>query len=271
MLIFGSKMYFKSNVVKSFGTCEHCGIWGKQVSYQARNCAHLYFIPIIPMSGRIQVLKECKACSMGLQLPEKERGPIVESLSSQFKTWVTAVTEGKREVSPDIGIPPVNVGALIAGGLSDLYCLDELEEIQSLCDLLGDSGMNMERELVLGSWYELLGDLINAKLGYQAAHRIDPNSIYPLYQLGMTELKLGDLDSAETTFKKYLHLQPDDITVYIELSGAYEGAKNYPKIVRMYDKIYELAPQLVSDKRMRKVYKKACKKGAVQGKFLQQM
>jgi len=65
MIVFGSRMYFKKNVVKSFEECEHCGVYGKMISYKARKFGHIYFIPLIPMGKSSQVLRECKKCKRG--------------------------------------------------------------------------------------------------------------------------------------------------------------------------------------------------------------
>ena len=69
MIIYGSRMYFKKNLVRSFGECENCGRYGKRVSYQARKFGHIYFIPILPLGSNSQVLRECKSCSMGSHIP----------------------------------------------------------------------------------------------------------------------------------------------------------------------------------------------------------
>ena len=271
MIIYGSRMYFKKNVVKSYGECEYCGVYGKQISYKARKFGHIYFIPLIPMGAFSQVLRECKNCSMGAHINNDQLEPIVDGLADNLKSWVDALTQGHREMPPAPGEEPLNIGAMIAGSLSDFYCLKEIENIETLTQLLDANNLHMEKELVMGRWHELQGNLTEARMSYDASHRIEPQSVYPLYHLARTHLKLGEIEAAEEVFQRYLQLEPDDISVYVELAQAYEGSKNYPKIVETYDKIYELNPSVVSDKGMKKVYKKACKKSGVQGKFLGQM
>ena len=271
MIIYGSRMYFKKNVVKSYGECEYCGRYGKQLSYKARKFGHIYFIPLIPLGSYSQVLRECKSCSMGAHIDNNQLEPIIDGLADKFKIWVNAITEGERELEPEPGEEPLNIGAMIAGSLSDFYCLKEIENIESVTQLLDANNLQMEKELVMGRWHELQGNLQGARMSYEASHRIEPTSIYPLYHLGRTHLKLKEIEAAEEAFGKYLKLEPDDISVYVELATAYENNKNFPKIVETYDRIYELNPSVVSDKGMKKVYKKACKKSGVQGKFLSQM
>lgn len=271
MIIYGSRMYFKKRLVNSFGECEHCGRYGKMRSYQARKFGHIYFIPLIPMGAHSQVLRECRSCDMGVHIGTEQLGGLVESLSDQFKSWVVALSEGLKEVEPAPGEEPVNIGALISGSLDDFYCLGEIESVDSIIELMDASGLQMEKEMVLGRWAEIHGDLEAAISHNQAAHRIDPTSGYPLFQLGHLNLLKGDLAAAETAYEQYSRLFPDDLSPVVELAGAYEVKKDWPKIVQYYDAIYEASPEVVADRAMKKVYKKACKKSGLQGKFLNQM
>ena len=77
MLIYGSRMYFKKNTVKTTGECEHCGTYGNLTSYQAKKFGHLYFIPILPMGPHSQVLRECPQCRIGTHLSMTDLEPIV--------------------------------------------------------------------------------------------------------------------------------------------------------------------------------------------------
>ena len=271
MIIYGSRMYFKKNVVKCYGDCEFCGTYGKLVSYQARKFGHLYFIPLIPMGPAVQVLRECKRCNLGMHLEKFQHEGVVKSLGDQFKSCIAAIADGNRELPPAPGEDALNVGAVMAGSLPDLYCLGEIENVDSVVTLLDANGFGMEKELVLGQWEELQGNLPAAISHYESSHRSNPKSVYPLYNLGLAQLKNKDIRSAEQTFEQYFRLEPNDVTVYVELATYYEDKKNYPKIVENYEKIYELVPDVISDKRMGKIYKKACKKSGLQGKFLDQM
>lgn len=272
MLIYGSRMYFKKNVVKISGECEHCGVFGKLVSYQARQFGHLYFIPILPEGPRSQVLRECKKCNMGTQIPLKELDPMVDRLADQFKSWIIAIQDGQTEMAPDEeGAEPVNIGLLIAGILEDLYCLKEIEGVESISSILNANNMRYENEIVLGRWHEIQGELEQARMSFQAAHRSRPQEPMPLYQLGSIESKAGNVQGAESAFESYSKLVPEDVSPYIELAGLYQSQKNFAGIVKAYDMIYTLNPDVIPDAGMKKVYKKACKKSGAQGKFLNQM
>ncbi len=271
MIIYGSQMYFKKNKVKSFGICEYCGNYTKQNSYQATKFGHLYFIPLIPMGGRTQVLQECSSCKMGSHIPLKQLDPIVDSLADQFKSWIVAIQEGQTEVMTDGVDEPVNTGVLIGGIVEDLYCLKEIESIDSITQILDANNLGYEKSFVLGRWYDIQGQTEKAKFEFQAAHRMRPNESAPLYNIGMAEVKLGNAAGAEEAFAKYLEIVPDDISIFIELAGLYESQKNFEGIVKSYDRIYDLNPDVIPDKGMKKVYKKACKKSGLQGRYLKQM
>jgi tetratricopeptide (TPR) repeat protein len=271
MLIYGSQMYFKKNVVKSNGECEYCGAYGKLKSYQARKFGHLYFIPVLPQGPRSQVLRECKRCSMGTHIPLNDLEPMADALSDQFKSWIVAIQDGQTEVVPNGGTEPVNVGVLIAGILEELYCLKEIESVESISSILAASNMGYENEIVQGRWHEIQGDLEKAKMSFQAAHRSRPREPMPLFQMGSLAAKSGNVQEAESAFQSYSKLMPEDISPYIELSGVYEKTKNFAGIVRAYDMIYTLNPDVIPDAGMKKIYKKACKKSGSQGKFLDQM
>lgn len=272
MIVYGSRMYFKSNVVKAFGTCEHCGVYGKNTSYQARKFGHIYFIPLIPMGSKSQIIRECKRCSMGAQIPVDKYEPLADALSDQFKSWITAIGEGETEIEINEGEEKVNLGILVAGILEDLYCLKEVESIDSIQMILDSNNMGFEKEIVNGQWSEIKGDLDQACLNYQAALKQRPRDAAGLYRLGALELKRNNVGEAETVFKKYLAETPEDVfPIYVELASAYEGEKNYPKIVETYDILFETNAAMLAQKPMKKIYKKACKKSKIEGKFLAQM
>lgn len=89
--------------------------------------------------------------------------------------------------------------------------------------------------------------------------------------MGTLDVRRGDAPGAEEAFGKYLALCPDDISAHIELASLYEAQKDSSKIVETYDKIYALDDNLIPQKGMKKIYKKACKKSGIPGKYLNQM
>ena len=264
-------MYFRSNVVKQFGDCEYCGRYAKQSSYRAQKFGHLYFIPLIPLGAKSQVLNECSACDMGAHLPLTDAEPMIQSLRERFKGWVIEIQEGKTEIVPEGQTEPVNVGLLIAGMVETMYSLNEIQDIESISQILLGSDLEFENCLVMARWSEMQGKLAETSKHYQAAHRLQADHPVPLYQWGRAEMRQGNTASAETAFHKYLDVFPDDINAYVELAAMYEGQKDFAKIVRTYDKLYGMNPALLAEKPMKKLYKKACKKSGTQGAYLNQV
>jgi len=271
MIIYGSRMYFKKDVVKSFEECDHCGVYGKMTSYKARKFGHIYFIPLIPMGASSQVLRECKRCQMGAHIPLDQLEPMVDSVADQFKSLIMAVSEGETEIELEPDTPPANIGVMIAGIMGDLYCLKEIENADSISDVMLANNLNYENEIVQGRWSELTGKLDEAKAHYQAAHRQKPDDSIPIYQTAMTELRLKQLDAAEAEFNKYLEMVPDDIGTHAIVADIYQKQKKFDKVVGAYDEIYRLSPENLENKAMKKIYKKACKKSGIQGEFLAQL
>jgi len=196
---------------------------------------------------------------------------MVDSVADQFKSLIVAVSEGQTEIELEPGSPPANIGVMIAGIMGDLYCLKEIENADSISDVLLANNLNFENELVRGKWSELNGDLDQARDHYVAAHRQKPDDSIPIYRKAITELRSKKLEAAESDFNKYLQMVPNDIGAYAELAGIYQQQKKFDQLVGAYDEIYKLNPGAIGNKPMSKVYKKACKKSGVQGEFLAQM
>lgn len=271
MLIYGSQMYFKKNVVKIHGVCEHCGGYGRLKSYQGQKFGHLYFIPLIPMGSKAQVIDECANCSMGSHVPIDNVPSIVDPLQSDLQSWVQAIENGQSEIDVYGEPKPVSVGVLIAQSLKDLYTLCLIQDVGSIVQILTGKGLHYEANLVQGRWAELHGDLDGAKRFYRQASDMNRDEPLPLYWLGCAGVMHGDSDTAEDAFKKYLFMVPDDLSAYVELATLYESTNNWDKIVRTYDKLYAMNPEMLQHKPMSKVYKKACKKSGQQGQFLNRM
>ena len=255
MLIYGSRMYFRQEPIHSSGDCDHCGAYCNFVSYKARKFGHLYFIPLIPLGPKSLVLRECKRCSMGTHIGLDDLPPVIESLTSRFKEWIGAIQQGQWEIMlPDVD-ESVNAGVLVAELLEDLWCLGELQTIDSIVKILEDQGFSAESLLVRGRWAEVKGNLSEASKCYQEAVRKHESLPTAWYNLGMVCLRQENGHGAEVAFERYVDLVPRDINVYIELASFYEGQKDFPKIIKAYDAIYHLEPSVLSDKGMKKIYK----------------
>ena len=57
----------------------------------------------------------------------------------------------------------------------------------------------------------------------------------------------------------------------MELLGLYETQNDYAKLVPCFDVLFERIPELLDQKKLKKLYKKALKKSGLQGKFSTQV
>lgn len=269
MIIYGTRMYFRGNVVKSFAICDYCGRYSRMTSYQATKFGHIYFIPLLPLGSKSQILRECKSCETGSQIPLTTLEPIVDRLQQQFRAWIEQVQEGQSEIQ--IEEVKYNVGQLMTGIVDDLYCLKQIENVDAILTILKSQDMDFEAELVQGRWCQMTGNLDAAKASYYEAGKLKPELGYTFYQAGKIEVIQGNVQAAETAFEKYLAIHPNEISAFIELAGMYERNKDFPKLIKCYDVLYTLNPELIPNAGMKKLYKTACKKTGTQGKFLAQM
>jgi tetratricopeptide (TPR) repeat protein len=269
MIIYGTRMYFRGNVVKSFAVCDHCGRYSRMTSYQATKFGHIYFIPLLPLGSKNQVLRECKSCEMGSHIPVTNLEPVVDRVQQRFRSWIELVQEGQRELEDDG--EKYNIGQLISGILDDLYCLKQIENADSILTILKSQDMDYEAELVQARWHLLVGNLDLAKASYYEAGKLRPEDGMAYYQAGKIEVIQGNVQGSEAAFEKYLAIHPNEISAYVELAGLYERNKDYPKLIKCYDVLYTLNSSLISNAGMKKLYKTACKKSGIQGKFIEQM
>ena len=77
--------------------------------------------------------------------------------------------------------------------------------------------------------------------------------------------------AAEETFNRYLQIYPNDHSPHLELLGLYESQKDYAKLVPCLDILFQCIPQLLEQKKLKKLYKKSLKKSGLQGKFSTQV
>ena len=268
MLIFGVGLYFKSRKVRSWGYCELCQAFKRQLSYQATSFGHLYFIPLAPLSGRIQVMRECNHCGAGSRIPKKQLTQFVEMRREQLTSSLSQIRAGQRELQLDGVEEPVDLVSTMSAVVSDLHCVKEIENIESISQAALQQGMRFENEMIRGRWFEMTGDDQQAITCYGAAHRERPDDPLPIYEIGTAQIRRGNAAEAEVAFAKYLQLNPGDSSVFFDLATLFEKQKNWNKVVEYYDKIYSMSPELVSNQQMMMAYKRACKKCGLQGRYL---
>lgn len=271
MIIYGSRMYFHKNKVRSWCECENCGRFVKHSSYQASHFGHIYFIPLIPLGSRKQVLRECSYCNLGKHLPLKSMEPVIEELKTTFKSFFVDIQNGTTETKDEESGEMIPMGVYVASMLEDLYCLKEIESVDSVLTILSNENMEFDKFFVEGTWFELNGDLESALERFKSAARVHPDYSLTFFQVGRLAILAGEIQQAEKAFELFGKLEPDDSSGLLCLASYYEAKWDYSKIVEVYDKLLERIPELQSDRAIVKLYKKSCKKSGNHGKFLDQL
>lgn len=268
MLVFGVRMYFRDKTRISYGDCPSCRAYASMKSYQAYQFVHVYFIPLIPTGGKKQILRECSKCTTGVQMSAADANAAADGLEESFKSWVHMLAEGESEIVVEEGAPPVKIGIMIAEHLEDLLCLDKLTEIDSLCELVSEAEMPLEHWIIRAKWASLFGDLSSSLRFCQEAVKANPKDSYAAALLGNTAIVADEPEIAQQAFDAYSAIEPTDPMPFLVLSDFYEKRKEFAGIVANLDKLFDIHPDLLSNKTLAKQYKRACKKSGLGGKYL---
>ncbi len=257
MIIYGSRMYGKSQQVKTFGACDHCGAYGQQSSYFGRKFGHIYFIPLIPMGGRVRVLFQCSKCDMGSHVPEDEIPQLTRRLTEAMKPAIEAVNESKDTFVDSDG-DTVHAGAQLAGPIVTLHACGVGHSVQGILEALPSD--SQAYHLVDAADLATIGHDEEAIESYKQAIKVNPEDTVPLLLFGEFCANTGRLPLAKQIYEKALELIPDSITVVARLADIAEGMKDWDTICDRYEQLFELQPSLLQQKKLVKTYKKACKK-----------
>ena len=262
MIVYGSRMYGSKNIVKGWGFCEHCGVYGKNKSYNGRKWGHLYFIPLIPSGPSVRVLKQCKKCSHGIHIPEKDIHNLQNNLHCSTKNALAVLIEGKKEFNDD----GKNVSAAdsLASSVEMLLCLKADDHLHSIRSALQENGLMHPYYLVEGELLEFQGKLDEAAASYEQAVNCDRKGAYALMSLGSIYLKKKDLQNARYSYERALELTENKFPVLEILLTIYEKNKDYLELAKAYEKCFSIFPELANDKKVFKAYKKACNKAGLQ-------
>ncbi len=259
MIIYGSRIYGGRNKVRHFGSCGQCGRYGRQTSYSGRRWGHLYFIPLLPLGGRVRVMGQCQKCSNGNHLPEKQVADLVQVAIRTIESALLAYASGSREIkTPD--------GTLLSA-------LDEAMDALVILSMMGQSptaddfrGQLLSLAppldaLVLGARVaEFSGDVTTARRGYREAVAAAPDDFELLVRFGGFLQRQGSAVDALGVFDQAQSLRPDDAGCLVLRMGLLENLKDYPRFCDVFETGLRLGLELCHDKAVRKLYQKSAKK-----------
>jgi len=262
MIVFGTRMYGKKNRVTGWGTCDHCGKYGKLSAYNGRKWGHLYFIPIIPEGPRVRVVKECAKCSHGIHLPEKEVPAILHDMRQAAEKALSALIAGEEEFEDDGARKPCV--AFLASSVEMFYFLGAKGQVEKTLNALQQNSLNLAYHLVRGELLEISGQTDEAAASYMHAAKCDPDDAAPLTALGSLYIDQKKYREAQVLYERALQLSPEELPIRLVLLSVYDETKEHTKLAETYERCFELVPEMANDKKTRKAYQKACKKAGRQ-------
>ncbi len=258
MIIYGTRMYWKRNVVNGWGYCDHCGAYGRNRSYNGRKWGHLYFIPLIPSGDRVRVVKECRRCSYGRHVQEQAVPAILENMRRSAVAALEALAAGRRDFEDDGN--PLPCAERLAGMVDVLFSLNAEFALRSILTTLQEGGQAYAYNLVSGRALSFQGQHREAAAAYKRAAEAEPANPLPLVWLGDTHVIQKDYESAKSIYRKALDVSENKLPVLQALTGIYEKLKDYARLAETYEACFLLVPGLSKDGKMLKAYQKACKK-----------
>ena len=258
MIIYGSRMYGKENESFGWATCENCGAFNETKNYNARKWGHLYFIPIIPLGAPVRVIKECSACKNGIHLPEQDAVNLVCEIRAGIADALDALENGESHFY--INGEENDCTGYLVGSVELLYCLSAEREVEKMSKRLQEIDCSYALLLVNACSWKYLGEPQRAISAYKEACLIAPDNTEPLLLMGTYLLTQNQLDKAEQIFERVLSIDQDNIDAMSKLLDIYAHFKDFEKMVGAYEDLFEALPELQSDKKFVKAYKKACKK-----------
>lgn len=259
MIIYGSKMYGKKDLVKSWGFCVNCGEYLELSSYKGRKWGHLYFIPIIPEGPHVHVVKECNRCNVGIHIPQKDIDNTVEDIKSDIARALEAIDSGndcfilRDDKGNEATISCIH--SLIEA-VEVLYCVGRRDVIKNLMLTLERSGNYKEHLALNGKLFEFEGDLEEAIVQYETAVKNYPGAEDAYWFLGSAFSCLGRFDEARSVYEKLLRVSDNELEVMIELIYTYEKLGNFLALTETYENCLGKHPELAQNKKIMRKYKK---------------
>ena len=256
MAIFTSQMYGKRNPVEAWGSCANCGRYGKRTSYNARRMGAILFIPLFNEGPPVRVVNECMCCSRGVHIPEAEVPPIISDLTRGLDDAVNAILAG-RELFYYEGVM-AQPAASLGGIIETIHCLDAEDLTPQVLGKLQKGGMTYEYHVVNADSLASRGLISDAGKEYMKACDCKPSEVLPLLRLGELFMQNENYQGARASYEKAIELSDDRLGILEILIAVYEALGDHEELSGAYEECFALDPELASEKKIVKAYRKAC-------------
>ena len=132
-----------------------------------------------------------------------------------------------------------------AVALRNLYRLEEAATLlaQTFGHPSASPKCKYQCQYELGQVLEDMGRFDDARLAYETAHQLFPNSSIPLIFRGVMELRVGDFAAARDWLNRALECPESDFDeAHFNIGSTYLAEQNYDKSIEHYQKAITLDP-----------------------------
>ena len=265
MIIFGSRAYFRTKRVTQHGFCENCNGFAKLRSYTAMNFVHVYFIPVIPISGRKRNHKMCPKCNTGRELTPDGLEQLLLGLKERSADALVAIQSGD-ETFGEIHLQTEqadNCVDFLRGAFDYLYAGGEREFCENIVSSLSGPDAAYPREMLGASLATMDGKIDAAIDRYESAATADSSQHAPHAQRGHLLVVRKRREEAIEAYRRALAIttEPgDQVGLHLQIADEQMTLKNFDQAAESYEAAIAIVPDLASDKAVAKSLKKAKKK-----------
>ncbi len=266
MIIFGSRMYFRKNIVHTQGHCPKCERLVRQKSYDARKFGHVYFIPIFPCARPARVLQECARCGVGTHVPQTEVPALCSSIASVLELCVEAAERGQHHFDDSDG-DRCDTGTGLTSVLEMLTVLNCSEPIDSAMARLDQA--SYEWHVAQAVLAELAGDLSLASTAMQDAARENPTDPFPIVRLADYAARSGKHADQLLLLDRATELaDPDEVAALkLQKLAPLEALQEFGQLFELMGQLIRDVPELAGDKKFAKERQKAEKRARKLGQI----
>ncbi len=239
----GTNYYFKKNLRKERGVCEHCKRQTELQTYETRLWVCVLFIPIIPL-GRKQIVDYCTACTWHHALPLDKYKALGEE----------AIAEGMEDMNREPDSPDAAVKMHQA-----LTTFGKHEEARRLMGIMETKfGNDVDILMYLGAWHDKEGRGKEADACFAKALAVAPDHKGAKRAVGIGYIEQGDLDRAHGLLAFVKTPGEDfDPAVLFMLARAHQEKGEHARAIELHRLILEGDPKISQDKAMRQAVKTA--------------
>lgn len=101
---------------------------------------------------------------------------------------------------------------------------------------------NYEKAIFKGKYYLLNNDLKKSMRYFEIAEKADPSAAPPYFYQGLICKRTGNINGAESNYKKTLACESNYINALTELASIYKDKKDYQKLIACLTRASEIAP-----------------------------